>query len=107
MANVAPLTFLSAAVSLDSSLEGWSLLDLAPTPEAPRVFRQHVAFSRAFSVPPVVQVGLVGLDVSKDDNLRVRVRAVDITSFGLTLEVETWWNTKIWSVDVSWLAIGI
>jgi|HubBroStandDraft_6_1064221.scaffolds.fasta_scaffold1685805_2 hypothetical protein len=104
MSYVAPLNLLSAVVVLDASLEGWPFLDTAT--EGKRVFRSHVSFSRAFSAPPVVHVGIVGLDVSKDDNVRVRVRAIDITSTGFLLEAETWLATKIWSVDVSWLAIG-
>jgi hypothetical protein len=104
MSNVAPLQLLSAVVVLDSSLEGWSLLE---SPEGgDRAFRYPVSFSGSFSVPPVVQVGIVGLDVSKDDNVRVRVRAVDISALGFTLQAETWLNTKIWSVEVSWLAVG-
>jgi hypothetical protein len=104
MSNVAPLALLSAVAVLDCSLEGWILLE--PNGEGPRVFRLPVSFSRPFSVPPVVQVGIVGLDVSKEDNARVRVRAMDITETGFTLHAETWWGTKIWSVDVSWVAIG-
>jgi hypothetical protein len=104
MSYVAPLNLLSAVVLLDASLQGWSLLE--PSIDPVRTFRYPVSFSRSFSAPPVVQVGIVGLDVSKDDNVRLRVRAIDITDSGFTLEAETWLNTKIWSVDVSWLAIG-
>ena len=56
--------------------------------------------------PPLVHVGVVGIDASKDDNLRLSVRAESITQHGFTLSVETWLNTKIWTVEVSWLAIG-
>jgi hypothetical protein len=104
MSNVAPLSLLSAIVVLGSSLEGWSLLE--PTDGERRSFRQAVAFEREFSGPPVVQVGVVGIDASKDDNLRFSVRAEDISAYGFTLSVETWLNTKIWSVEISWLAIG-
>jgi hypothetical protein len=104
MSDVVPLNLLSAVVVLDSSLEGWSLL--APSIRAERAFHYHVSFSRVFSAPPVVHVGIVGLDVSKEDNVRVRVRAVDITETGFTLRAETWLNTRIWSVEVSWLAVG-
>jgi hypothetical protein len=104
MSNVAPLNLLSAVVVLDSSLEGWSLLD--PSDGGLRVFRRPVSFVRAFSVPPIVQLAIVGLDVSKDDNVRIRVRSADITENGFTLQAETWLYTKIWSVEVSWMAIG-
>ena len=102
--SMAPLNILSATLVLDASREAWTLLD--PSAEAARVFRHPVVFEAPFSMPPVVQVGLVGLDVSNRDNLRVRVRAFDITAAGFTLQVETWLNTKIWSVETSWLAIG-
>jgi hypothetical protein len=104
MSHVAPLSLLSATAVMDASLEGWSLLE--PGTEGSRVSRLHVSFSRPFSAPPVVQVGIVGVDASNQDNLRVRVRALDITNAGFTLQAETWLNTKIWSVEVSWLAIG-
>jgi hypothetical protein len=104
MSYVAPLTLLSAAVVLDTSLEGWSLLEVSA--DTDRVFRYDVTFSRPFFAPPLIHVGIVGLDVSKEDNVRVRVRARDITETGFTLQAETWLNTKIWSVEVSWLAIG-
>ncbi len=104
MSYVAPLSLLSAVVVLDSSFDGWTLLD-APS-DAERSFQYHVAFSHPFSAPPVVQVGIVGLDVSNADNVRVRVRAIDITAHGFVLSAQTWLHTKIWSVDVSWLAIG-
>jgi hypothetical protein len=104
MSNVAPLSLLSAIVVLDSSLAGWSLLE--PVPDERRSFRQTILFERPFSAPPVVQVGVVGIDASKDDNLRFSLRAEQIGADGFTLSVETWLNTKIWSVEISWLAIG-
>jgi hypothetical protein len=87
MSNLVPFKMLSAVAVLDSSLEGWSLLDIPAT--------------------ALVHVGLVGLDVSKEDNLRVRLRALDVSAEGFTLHAETWFNTRIWSVEVSWLAIGV
>lgn len=107
MSYVAPLTVLSAVVVLDSSLEGWPLLDPSiDVDREDRTFRYAVSFSRSFSASPVVQVGMVGIDADKGDNLRVRVRAVDITAAGFTILAATWLNTRIWSVEVSWLAIG-
>ena len=104
MSSVAPLSLLSAVVVLDSSLDGWSLLE--PSAEGRRGFVYRVGFDAPFNTLPVVHVGVVGLDVSKDDNLRLSVRADEISTQGFTLRVETWLNTKIWSVEVSWLAIG-
>lgn len=104
MANVMPLSLLSAVVVLDSTLDNWTLLE--PMGGLRRHCRQPVVFERRFSSPPLVHVGVVGIDVSKDDNVRLSVRAESITEHGFTLRVETWLNTKIWSVEISWLAIG-
>ncbi|HYP76461.1 MAG TPA: H-type lectin domain-containing protein [Polyangiaceae bacterium] len=104
MSNVAPLSLLSAVVALDSTLDNWSLLE--PAGGLRRSCRQPVVFERQFSTVPLVHVGLVGIDASKEDNLRLSVRAESITEYGFVLRVETWLNTKIWSVEVSWLAIG-
>jgi H-type lectin domain len=102
MSTIAPLVLLSAVVPLDSILEGWTLLEGSGL----RHYRHVVEFERHFSGPPVVQLGVVGVDASKDDNLRLRVRAEDITPTGFTIMVATWLNTQLWAVDVSWLAVG-
>jgi hypothetical protein len=104
MSYVAPLNLLSSIVVLDGSIENFPMLD--PSIGEKRGFRQPVLFDRAFSHPPIVQLSLVGIDASKDDNLRLRLRAEDITAQGFTLLAETWLNTKLWSIEVSWLAIG-
>lgn len=104
MSQLVPFNVLSAVAVLDSSLSGWQLLDVPAT--SSRRFQYRIVFERPFAAPPLVHLGVTGLDVSKEDNLRVRVRALDITSEGFVIEAETWLNTKIWCVEVSWLAIG-
>ncbi len=103
MSTLAPLALLSAVVPMGSSVTGWTLQE----GDGPRSCGKAVLFERPFSTPPVVQLGVVGVDSSKDHNLRVRVRAEDITANGFTIVVETWLHTQLWSVDVSWLAIGL
>lgn len=102
MSTIAPLSLLSAVVPLGSLLPGWTLEEGS----GDRNFRHVVTFERHFSALPVVHLGIVGLDASKMDNLRVRVRAEEITTHGFTIVAHTWLHTKLWAVDVSWLAIG-
>ena len=102
MSTIAPLSLLSAVVPLGSLVEGWTLEEGS----GQRSFRHSVTFERRFSTTPVVHLGIVGLDASKMDNLRVRVRAEEISTRGFTIVAETWLHTKLWAVDVSWLAIG-
>lgn len=105
MAAIAPLVMLSAVVALDSTLPKWTLLEPATSGETRR-FSYSVTFDVPFAASPVVQLGVVGLDASKDDNLRLKVRAEDITPTGFNLVAETWLHSRLWAVDVSWLAIG-
>lgn len=104
MADLVPFTVLSAVASLSSELEGWTLLENAN--ERLRKYRCVVEFEQKFVTAPVVHVGIAALDTSNDANLRVRVRAIDVTTQGFVIEAETWFNSKVWAVDVSWLAIG-
>jgi len=102
MSSIAPLAILSAVVPMNSPAEDWVLQSGA----GPRRYTRDVVFERSFSGPPVVQLGVVGVDSSRDHNLRLRVGAENITPAGFTLVVETWWETVLFGVDVSWLAIG-
>jgi len=102
MSTLAPLAILSSVIPLGPALDGWTLLEGSGT----RLFRYSVAFEHSFSAPPVVHLGVVGVDAGKEDNLRLRVRAEDVTSAGFTIVTETWLHTRLWAVDVSWLAVG-
>lgn len=104
MSNLVPFKMLSAIAALDSTLPDWKLLEVPAT--SVRAYRLPVQFERAFSTSPLVQIAIVGLDVGKEDNVRLRVRALDVRPDGFTVHAETWFNTKIWAVEVSWLAIG-
>jgi H-type lectin domain len=104
--SLLPLRCLSSIAVLDASLEGWALLGEPASPEQPRIATLQVVFDAPFAVAPIVHIGLAGLDVSKFDNTRLRTRAQDVTPNGFVVCVETWLNTQIWSVEVSWLAIG-
>jgi hypothetical protein len=101
-----PLRCLSAVCVLDGSQGQWALLQEPSDPSTPRAAKLRVEFDAPFSGPPVVHIGVVGLDVSKSDNTRLRARAEDVSASGFVVSVETWLNTQIWSVEISWLAIG-
>ena len=104
MTSVVPFTVLSAVATLNNELEGWTLLD--ESNEQLRQYQLAIVFERSFVTPPVIQVAITALDTSNEANLRVRVRAANVTTRGFVIEVETWFNSKVWAVDVSWLAIG-
>jgi hypothetical protein len=102
---ITPLNFLAGSETLGASLEGWGL-DEAPHGAPARSFRHHVAFSRAFTAPPLVHLGIAGFDVSNEDSARVMTRADEITASGFDIVVTTWLHSRLWRVDVNWLAVG-
>lgn len=101
-----PLNMLAGAVRFDHSRPGWTLLDLTEPEGGPRVFRGRVEFERPFSASPVVQMGVTGFDIDNGANARLNVAVLVVDEQGFDVEVKTWWDSRLWSVDLSWLAIG-
>ena len=71
-----------------------------------RVFRFAVYFSAPFESPPIVHLGLTGLDIDQRDTSRVKLAATVITESGFTAEIGTWRETRVYSIAFSWLALG-
>ncbi|HTV21352.1 MAG TPA: H-type lectin domain-containing protein [Polyangiaceae bacterium] len=103
---VLPLSFAAGAVRFDDSQPGWGLLERAPDGEGVRSFTGRVRFDRAFQAPPVVQIGITGFDIDNGDNARLNVGIRDVDVEGFAVELRTWWNSRLWSVDLNWIAIG-
>jgi hypothetical protein len=105
-AAILPLSFAAGAVRFDDSKPGWALLDRAPDSNGVRTFTGRVTFERAFQAPPVVQIGITGFDIDNGDNARLNVGIIEVDGEGFDVELRTWWNSRLWSVDLNWLAIG-
>jgi hypothetical protein len=54
-----------------------------------------------------VHLGLAGLDISNQDSARLTSRAENVSPEGFDVVLATWLHTRVWRVDVNWLAIGI
>lgn len=104
VAPVLPLKIAASVLHLDSTLPGWKLLD--PAGDTRRTFVTRVSFAQPFNVAPVVHAGISGFDIENIDAARTRLRVTAVDATGFDVELETWLGTRIWSVDVSWLAIG-
>lgn len=105
MIPVAPLQMLAGTNHFDKTHPGWTLLG-PPSEGVDREFSARIEFEREFSLPPVVQVALSGVDAEGASTLRLRVRARHIDKAGFTLLVSTWFDSQVHGVDVSWLALG-
>ena len=71
-----------------------------------RSVRAEIRFVRSFKVIPVVHANVIGIDSAQDRNLRYWLNTVDVKPYGFTLEFNTWADTNIARVGVSWLAAG-
>ncbi len=102
-----PWKSLSASLQIGVLTEGWNLASPpADTTEDARVFRFTVFFAAPFDAPPVVHLGLTGFDFDQRDSNRLSLRATEISPTGFVVEVSTWRETRIYSVEFSWLALG-
>lgn len=102
-----PWKSLSASLQVGILTDGWNLAK-PPTGGADeaRVFRYAVYFATPFDAPPVVHLSLTGFDLDQRDSKRLSLRAAEITATGFVAEIATWRDTRVYSVEFSWLALG-
>jgi len=105
-AAVLPLSFVAGAARFDESQPGWALLAPGSDGGGARTFAGRITFDRAFNGTPVVQIGITGFDIDNGDNARLNVGITAVDGSGFDVELKTWWNTRLWSVDLNWIAIG-
>ncbi len=103
--GIVPLNMLAGVNTFDWTHEGWTLNE-PPTHDGNRTFMGKVLFEREFTGPPIVHFGIVGFDMSNEDFARLKVRCQHIHCDGFTLVAETWFDSQIFSVEISWIALG-
>jgi hypothetical protein len=102
-----PWKSLSASLQVGVLTEGWNLNEpSADSDEVPRVFRFTVFFAAPFDASPVVHLGLTGFDLDQRDSNRLSLRATEISPVSFVAEIATWRDTRVYSVEFSWLALG-
>jgi hypothetical protein len=102
-----PWKSISASLQIGVLTEGWKLAEAPESgAEDSRYFTVPIHFSEPFSAPPVVHLGLTGFDIDQRDSERLSLRAVDISNTGFVAEISTWRDTRVYSVEFSWLALG-
>jgi len=103
--TVEPMSFLAGTESLGFTLDSWNL-HAEPPHDGDRCYSTRVAFAHAFRGVPLVHIGISGLDASNQDAVRVTASAAAITPEGFEIVISTLLDTRLWRVDVNWLAIG-
>lgn len=102
-----PWKTLSETASVGTLVDGWNLAAVSESgPDEPRTFSLPVTFSIPFVSAPVVSLGLAGFDIDQRDSARINLQATNITATGFTALISTWRDTRVYSVALSWLAIG-
>lgn len=96
----------AGAVHLSDAQPGWTFLDVPEHEEQARTVRSRVSFEQAFASAPVVQLGITGFDIDNGANARLSVVIVGIDPRGFDVELRSWCNSRLWSVDLGWIAIG-
>lgn len=84
--------------------EGWSL-------NAGTGTRNHVVFVRfpkPFAEQPSVVLSLTSVDgaPAKDGNIRVALKADNITREGFVVKISTWGDSRVAGMEGTWLAFG-
>jgi hypothetical protein len=104
---MAPWKSLSASLQVGVFTKGWKLAEAPENgAEDGRYFTVPIQFAEPFSTPPIVHLGLTGFDIDQRDSERVSLRAVEISNTGFVAEISTWRDTRVYSVEFSWLALG-
>jgi hypothetical protein len=88
--------------SANVNSEGWNLNGGSGN----RVHMVFVKFAKAFAKEPMVMVSLTSYDGApgKDGNVRVGVKADQITREGFTVKVTTWGDSRVAGVEGNWIA---
>jgi len=105
--SLIPIKMCASVVKLDQFMPDWTLSQLEKEDaDLPRTFSYRVQFDTPFSNIPVVQVGLSGFDIDNRDSARISVLTDAITAETFNIVIKTWRNTRIYSAEISWIALG-
>lgn len=105
--TVIPWKAVSSVTTLGILTPGWNLTEIEEgDPHAARTFTTKVEFLDAFQFPPVLHTSLVGFDLDQRDSQRLSIAASNITTTSFDLSVTTWMASRVYSVEVNWLALG-
>ena len=100
--DLVPLATASGIACLGYQSQGWNLSD----GDGAREFTTRIGFELAFGAAPVVQVALSGFDLDQRDSARLSVAPANIGPEGFDLVVRSWDRSRVYGVEVSWIAIG-
>lgn len=87
-----------------NDIDDWKLSD----GEGSRRYTDDIEFRESFVHRPEVLVSISAFDIYKEKNSRLTAHAPKekITKAGFELAIDTWEDTRVYAVSVSWIAYG-
>ena len=101
-----PWSILSSTVGVGVLTDGWTLDKHGKEPGGIRSFVVDVNFVSPFAAVPVVHLGITGFDADQRESSRLTVKVASINEFGFQATVSTWSDSRVYSVEFNWMAIG-
>ena len=93
---------------LRTSLTGtFNTLDVRPyRMKRTRTTSKAITFSKPFTAPPGLLMGLNYLDIGNEANIRIKVYASDISSNGFRVHIDSWSDTTLHAGGASWFKLA-
>ncbi|CEL54673.1 hypothetical protein RSOLAG1IB_07207 [Rhizoctonia solani AG-1 IB] len=66
---------------------------------------KKVTFSKNFEHPPVVYLAINRIDETNDGNLRVKAYVQDVTAQGMSVHLDSWGDTVMYTTVGQWIAL--
>lgn len=90
----------SGTWSVNQSVSGYAL----DNNNGERSITLDIHFTESFVKKPFIILTITQLDADKEVNVRYKVEAISVSRDGFTLKVNTWADSKIYSLSGNWLA---
>ena len=80
--------------------------DVFETGTGPREHSYTISFKQKFLKVPKVHVGLTGFDTANAFNQRLTVNVVSVSESDFNITFKTWYDTKVYLMNVNWIAVS-
>jgi hypothetical protein len=94
-------TIQSSSWSANQSIEGYSL----DKNNGERSIFLDIKFEKPFNKKPQIFLSVTQIDSDKESNLRFNIEAISISRDGFTIRVQTWADSRVFSVSGYWIGI--
>lgn len=80
--------------------------EIRPPWSSPLCNSAYVNFGNVFAAPPRVLLAINKIDIDHSKNMRLKVKASDVSAAGMTLHIDSWHDTILYGAGVSYIVLG-